>query len=126
MAPTGMPRYVLDLVHNIHAVDNPAEHTVAHVVSGLRLVEKLVVFDVDEKLRRGAVGLDGSCRGDGAALIGKAIGRLVLDWVASFTFLQARLHAAALDHEGRDDPVKNESVVVFVCNVLQEILDGNG
>src|SRR5262249_7069212 len=125
MSAEGARRYVVDLVHDIQALDNSAEHAIAHVISHLALVEELVVLDVDEKLRRGAVGLDGSCHGDRATLVGKAVGRLVFDWLAGFAFLQARLHAAALDHEVRDDPVENESVIVFVLDVLQEILDGH-
>src|SRR5262249_20891113 len=69
----------LDLVHHVHAGDHLAEDAVADAILGLGLVEEGIVLDVDEELRRGAVGFIGAGHGQGAALIGQTVGRFVLD-----------------------------------------------
>jgi hypothetical protein len=41
---------IIDLVHDIHAIDDIAEDAVTVAVGGIGLVEEGVVLDVDEKL----------------------------------------------------------------------------
>ncbi len=71
-------------------------------------------------------GSDGAGHGDGANLVGQAVGRLVLDGGAGLFLFEARGIAAALDHEAVDDAVEDGVVVVTVTAVLQEVRHGLG
>ena len=95
------------------------------------MVEKVVVVDVDEKLRTGRVWVVGTSHGDSADGVGRAIlgfdlSTLVLDrWSGRF-FHVASVIAATLDHEVIDDAVKNQAVVMAVAHIRQKILYGVG
>ncbi len=86
------------------------------------MVEKVVVVDVDEKLRTGRVWVVGASHGDSAGCVGRAIlgfdlGTLVLDRWSSRFFHVASVIAATLDHEIIDDTVKNQAVVMAVSHI---------
>lgn len=115
----------LDLVDHVHAGGHFTEYAVAEALSGGRFeVEEVVVVHVDEELGAGRVRLHGAGHGDGADLVGQAIGRFVLDGSAGVFLFKARGIAAALDHEAVDDAVEDGVVVVTVTAVLQEVGHG--
>src|SRR5262249_45618221 len=106
-----------DLVDHVHALDHVPEGAVTGVV------EVVVVHRVDVELRRGAVQVAGAGHGDGAAGVGQAVGRLVLDRRLGVLLLHARLEAAALDHEVGDDAVEDGAVVELIIDVGEEVGD---
>ncbi len=117
----------LDLVDHVHAGGDFTEHAVAEALGGGGLeVQEVVVVHVDEELGAGGVRLAGAGHGDGANLVGQAVGRLVLDGGAGLFLFKARSIAAALDHEAVDDAVEDGVVVVTVTAVLQEVGHGLG
>ena len=67
--------------------------------------------------------LRGAGHRDGAARVGQAVGRLVLDRRPRLPLLHAGLETAALDHEILDDAVKDRAVVRLVIHIGKEILD---
>src|SRR5690606_40330839 len=62
-----------DLRHYVLTAHDLAEYRVAEVTRAV--VEKIVVGDVDEELRGGAVDHRGARHGEGVALVGKTIDR---------------------------------------------------
>src|ERR1700677_2119550 len=65
---------VLDLVEHVHALHDLAENRVA-----ARIERGGVIDEVEEELRRRAVGIAGTRHRDGAADIAQAVAALVLD-----------------------------------------------
>src|SRR4051812_13261292 len=60
-----------NLIHDVHAADDLAEYGITPGILGVGFVEEVVVLDVNEKLRGGAVRIIISPRhGNGAAFIG--------------------------------------------------------
>lgn len=115
----------LDLVDHVHAGGHFTEHAVAEALGGGGFeVEEVVVVHVDEELGAGRVRLHGAGHGDGADLVGQAVGRFVLDGGAGVFLFEARGIATALDHEAVDDAVEDGVVVVTVTAVLQEVGHG--
>src|SRR5665213_2854588 len=55
-----------DLVDHVHALDDLAEDRVAVAVARLRLVQEVIVLDVDEELRGCGIGIVRPRHGDGA------------------------------------------------------------
>ena len=103
----------LDLVHHVSAGDDLAKHGVAPALCGGRgVVQKAVVGHVDEELGGGRVGVAGAGHGHGVVGVLQAVVGFVLDRRVAGLLVHARLHAAALDHEARNDAVKNGVVVV--------------
>src|SRR5437763_1101281 len=120
----GGGRHLFDLVHDVHTFDDLAESGVTG--TSLSGVEIAIILDIDEELSSGTVWVVGSGHGNGAALIGNAVARLVLDTrLGLFLFFQTRFEAAPLDHEVRDNPVEDRAVVKLIIYVAQEVLDGD-
>ena len=117
----------LDLVDDIHATDHFAKHGVARCLRSW--VKKVVVAHVDEKLCRGGIRVIGTghrqCANDVfVAAFGQCLAALMQYRWACRLLRVGGIKAAALDHEVVDHAVKHRAVVVFVLDVLQEILDG--
>ena len=92
------------------------------------MVEKVVVVDVDEKLRTGRVWVVGASHGDRAAGVFEAVFAFVVDGFASGLFDDCavlRFKAAALDHEAVDDAVKDRAVVMFLFHIIDEVGDSD-
>ena len=105
------------------AFNDLAENAVAPAVGiGCFEVEEVVVGNVDEELRGGRMRVGGARHGDGVVVVLQAVVGFVLDRVFAIFLFHARLEAAALDHEARDDAVENGVVVVAGFNVRNEIL----
>ena len=109
--------------HTLYVLGDLAEYRVApalHVLAGM--VEEVVVLDVDEKLRRGRVGVHGAGHGNGTEIILQAIIRLILDRLTSGLLLEIRVETATLDHEIVDNPVENCAVIESVAGILVKVL----
>src|SRR5256885_5502331 len=100
--------YPLDFVDDVLALDDLAEHAVAPALgAGRRVIEEVVVLDVDEELTRGRMRVGSPCHGDRIAIVLQAVFGLVLDGFLSRVLGHSRLESAALDHEAVDDAVKH-------------------
>src|SRR5438552_6689487 len=100
--------YPLDFVDDVLALDDLAEDAVAPALgAGRRVIEEVVVLDVDEELARGRMRVGSPRHGDGIAIVLQAVAGLVVDGLLSRFLAHSRLEAAALDHEAVDDTVKH-------------------
>src|ERR1700722_15112113 len=118
--PAGLDRG--DLVDHVHAVGNAGEHGVAEVAA--RGIEKIVVLQIDEKLRGRAVDVVGARHGERAAFVLEAVVRLVLDGRLRALLRHVFGEASALDDEAGHDAVKDGAVEEAIVDIAQEI--GNG
>src|SRR5678815_4550950 len=84
-----------DLVDDVHAGGDLAEYRVT-VVGRPTVIEEVIVDQVHEELRSGAVHHVGARHRERAALVLEAIGGLVLDRRLGLLLLHAGLEAAAL------------------------------
>src|SRR2546423_10640344 len=116
--------YPLDFVDDVLALDDLAEHAVTPALgAGRRVIEEVVVLDVDEELARGRMRVGSPRHGDGIAIVLQAVSGLVLNGLLSRLQAHSRLEAAALDHEAVDDTVKHGVGVEPRLDVGEEILD---
>ena len=117
---------VFNLINHILAFDHFAEYGVAPAVQArFGVVQKGVVFGIDEKLGGCAVRGLGARHGDGVFVVFQAVLRFVLDWIAGGFFAHVFVHAAALDHKSFDNAVENQAVVKAVFHILLEVGGGN-
>ena len=102
-----------------------AEHGIAPFArTGFaRVVQVVVQFHVDKKLRVRGVRVVGSCHRDGSTQILQAIVGFVIYRVTRGFLHHVGGETSALDHEVADDPVENGAVIETVPRILQEILD---
>src|SRR6266487_6202831 len=114
----------LDFVDDVPAFHDLAEHAVAPALgAGRRVIQEVVVLDVDEKLARGRMWLGGPRHGYGIAVVLQAVAGLVLDGLLSWLLAHSGFEAAALDHESVDDAVKHGIGIEPRFDVSEEILD---
>ena len=85
------------------------------------VVEGLVVGHVDEELGRGRIGVRGPGHGDGITVISQAIISFVLDGALGGFLIHIGVEAAALNHEGGDDPMEDGAVIKAALDILQKI-----
>ena len=101
-----------DRVNDVLAGDDAAEDGIAPALRrGRGVVEEVVVGDVDEELGGRRVRIRRAGHGDRVAVVLEAVGRFVLNRGHRGLLLEARLEAAALDHEAGDDAVEDRAVV---------------
>ena len=115
-----------NLVHDVHALRHLAENGIAPAarVGAGAVVEEIIVLQVDEELDAGGMRILRARHGNGAAVVGEAVGRFVLQRRgARLLFFHRRIEAAALDHEIVDDAVENGALIEAVLGVVQEHLD---
>src|SRR6059036_2169160 len=116
------PRRIDDLIRHVHAPDHLAEHRVLAVQKGR-------VLHHDEELRTGAVRVVGSCHGDDPSGMGLGVElRLELLARAAHPVLALfvgvlRVGVPALNHEPRDDAVKERLVVEARLRQRDEVFD---
>src|SRR2546427_5911286 len=123
VSPAAAGFYPLDLVDDVPALGDLAEHAVAPSLgAGRRVIQEVVVLDVDEKLARGRMRLGGPRHGYGIAIVLQAVAGLVLDGLLGRLLTHSRLETAALDHEPVDDAGKKRVGVETPSRVRQEIL----
>src|SRR5205085_7595109 len=108
VAATIRGRDLGDLVDDVHAGGDLAEHGVA-VVRRARMVEEIVVDEIHEELRRRAVYVVGARHRQRAARVLQAVRRLVLDRRLDLLLLHAGLEAAALDRAAGNDAVEYDA-----------------
>src|SRR5882762_1755733 len=115
------------LVDHVLAFDDLAEHAVAPAlgVRG-RVIEKIVVLDVDEKLARGRMRFGSPRHGHRIALVLEAVVGLVLDGTSRRLLVHSRFESPALDHESIDDAMKHGIGVEARFDVVEKILDRFG
>ena len=121
MVGAGLDR--CDGINDVHAIADLAEYGVTEIAA--TVIQKIVVAQIDEKLRCCAIDLARSRHGQRAAVIALAIIGLVRDRIAGRFGGHFFIHAAALNHEIRDDTVKDCAVEMSVGDVLAEIFARN-
>src|SRR5712691_1054124 len=78
--PAAAGLHPLDLVDDVLALDDLAEHAVAPTLgAGRGVIQEVVVLEVDEELARGRMRLGGPRHGYGIAIVLQAVAGLVLD-----------------------------------------------
>ena len=120
-------RNFLDFFHYVHAFYYFAKHGVSpafHCFGGV--VQKVIVFHVDEKLGGSGVWVHGARHGNRTGFVAQAIIGLVLDGITSALLLHAGLKATALNHEVADHPVKNDAVIKTFLHITFEVFGGFG
>src|SRR5882672_1746297 len=118
---------LLDSVDDVLAFHDLAEHAVPPALgAGRRVIQRVVVLDVDEKLARGRMRLGRPRHRNRIAIVLEAVARLVLDGPLSRFLSHSRLGSAALDHETVDDAVKHGVGVEARFDVVEKILDRFG
>ena len=113
-----------DLVDHVHPFGDARKNRIAEVAS--LMVKKVIVLQVYEKLRRGAVDVVRPRHRQATARVLQAVVRLILDRRPVLLLAHVLGKAAALDHEARDDAVKDRAIEEFVADVLKEIFHGHG
>src|SRR3990172_4881973 len=108
---------LLDVVHDVHARDDLAEH-------GVLAVEEVRRGERDVELAAGGVGVVAPRHGDGAAVV-LVLVELGLDLVAGAARAVA-LGVAALDDEAGLDAVEGQPVVEALLGERDKVLDGLG
>ena len=117
-------RYCSYRIDHVHTIRYATKNGIAEVAT--TMIEKCIVVQVNKKLRRCAVDYPGPRHRECAANIFLAIVSFILDWGACFFFRHVIIHAATLDHEIRNNPVKNSLCKKSVGYVLTKIFAGNG
>src|SRR5690606_22400992 len=104
LVKTAVARFhALDLVDHVRAFGDFAEYGIAPAVGrGRSEVQEVVVGDVDKELGRSRVRVAGARHGQRVFFVLQAVVGFVLDGSLGGFLLQARLEAAALDHEAID------------------------
>ena len=87
------------------------------------MVQEAVVSHVDEKLRRSGVWVAGAGHGHRVVGVLQAVVGFVLDGGVAISLLHAGLHAAALNHESRNNAVEDGAVVMAFLHIGQKVLD---
>ncbi len=90
------------------------------------MVEKRIVNQVDEKLAGRAVHGLGAGHGQRAAEVFQAVIRFIFNWRTIVLLAHVGGHAAALDHEVGNDPMKNSAVVEAILYVGEKVRRGEG
>src|SRR2546428_754713 len=103
VSPAAAGLYPLDSVDDVLAFHDLAEHAVAPALgAGRRVIQEVVVLEVDEELARGRMRLGSPRHGDGIAIVLEAVAGLVLDGLFGRLLAHSRLQAAPLGHETVD------------------------
>src|SRR5699024_9690293 len=120
--------HTLDGIDYIHTFYDPSEHGIAPGLTGVGalVVEKAVVFHVDEELCSSGVRSAGTRHGQRAAFIAQAIIGFVGDGIAGGFLPQVLVEAAALDHEAVNHAVEHRAIVMAFFYVGQEVFNACG
>ena len=119
--------HVPDGLDHVKAVGHLAEHCIAPALGVLAgVVEKFVVREVDEELRRRGMGVRCPGHGNGPGIVAQPVIRLVDDGIPCGFLAHVGHMAAALDHEALDDPVEDHPVEEPRFDVVHKVLHGDG
>ena len=119
--------HAFNRIHHILAFHHFAKHGIAPAVHArIGVVQKVVVFGVDEKLRRSRMRRLGARHRHGVFIVFQAVLRFVLNRLAGGFFVHVFIHAAALNHKAFDNAVENHAVVKAVFHILLEVGRGKG
>src|SRR5258708_22111715 len=98
----------LDFVDDVLALDDLAEHAVPPTLgAGRRVIQEVVVLDVDEELARGRMRVGGPRHRDGVRVVLQALAGFVLDRSLGWLLAHPMAEAAALDHAADHDAVEH-------------------
>src|SRR5580693_6833604 len=111
--PAGLDRG--NLVDDIHSFGHARENGVAEIAA--RVIEKLVVLQIDEELRGRAVDVAGARHRERTALVLDAVVRLVFDRRLRALLRHVFGEAAALNDESGNDPMEDGAVEEPVVDV---------
>src|SRR3989338_8734996 len=117
-AKTG--RHLTDSIHHISAFHHFAEDAVPPAILP-GMIEKAVIFHINEKLRSGGMRVRSARHGNGISIIAQTVCRLVFNRRLGGFFLHAWLKAATLDHEPVNHAVKNGVVVEAAVYIIEKI-----
>jgi hypothetical protein len=109
-----------DFRDHVEAFGHMAEHRITIAVEA-RIIEFRVIRGIDEKLRGGGIGIAGTRHRDGAGDVFQATPAFQRNGCTSRPLIQFGIEAAALNHEARDDPMKNGAGILAARHVLQEV-----
>ena len=119
--------YVFDTIDHVGTRDDTAENTIAPAVGVARaVIEKVIIGDVDEELRRRGVRIVGSRHRDGVTLVLEPVSGFILDRRPGRFWLEVRRKAAALDHEAVDHTVEQRIAEVARAHIVEEVGHGLG
>ena len=90
------------------------------------MVEEIIVRHVDEKLSTSGMRVGGSGHGDRVMVIFEPVFGFVFNGFLAFLLFHAWRKAATLDHEARNDAMKNGVVVMSTFNMFDEICNRDG
>ena len=115
----------LDLVDDIHPLDDLSEDGVCVGGAGVLLVEVSVVVGVDEELASSGVGTAGVGHGNETGLVGVALAELIVDGVSGSAHTGTG-GVSSLDHEVADDPVEDGVVIISGFCEFYKVSGGDG
>jgi hypothetical protein len=126
-------RRTLDIVHDIHAVDDFAKYRMLRLSAG-EPIQILVVYRVEEELAATTIGPTGIGHGEGPWLIGDlgiggmlifntAVGAVAGASARTFRILAVR--AAKLDHEIIDHAMEVQPIVKAALGQVDEVTRGH-
>src|SRR5690606_39309484 len=116
-----------DFVGHIRAFNDLAEYGITPAIGvGRRVVQEVVVSHVNEKLRGSRMRIVGARHCDGVAVVLQAVVGFVGDGLARGFLIEVLVETAALDHEARNDTMKNGAVVKPVVNVGNKVFNRFG
>ena len=117
--------HAFDLVDDILAFGDFTENAVTPTVLS-RIVEEIVVVDVDEELGRCGMRIGRSRHRDTVFFIGQTVVRFIFNRCVRFFLVHAGLKPAALNHETVDNAMENGIVVMSRTNLGQKVFNGFG
>src|SRR5690554_121446 len=115
-------RYFGNRINHTDPICNLAENGISGI-SGAG-VQKIIVYQINEKLRCRRIWCTGSRHGNCAAKVGKAGSSLIHHWCKCLFAHKARFKSTTLNHESRNDPMENSAVIKTTANILQEVAHG--
>ena len=88
------------------------------------MIQEIIIFDIDEELVCGAVGIRCTGHGNGVRVVFQHVVRFIDNGVFGGFLCHIFGEAAPLNHKSVNDPVKDGAVVMTVIDVGQKVFHG--